>query len=72
MNLINTFLIRAGILQRIIESDKYNVKWFAGTTVIDFILSVILPLVFLLILAFILKQRYDNRQKRLNNYWMQT
>ena len=64
MNLINDILIRAGVITEISQSSIKITEWFKDITLMDFIFTYILPLVFFLALACYLKIRYNKKRVR--------
>lgn len=64
MNLINDILIKAGIITEISKGGVTTIEWFKDITVMDFVTTYILPLLFFLALAFYLKFRYNKKRER--------
>lgn len=56
-SLVNDTLMRTSIIQQI--TSVGNIVWFKGITVSDVIVSIILPLIVAIIVAFVLKGRYN-------------
>jgi hypothetical protein len=65
--LINDTLIGAGILSDIANTPDPVSMWFRGVNVHDVMFYIVIPLVFIIGLAFIAKSRYTRRMQRLNN-----
>ncbi len=68
MNLINDILLRTGAL---LQKSK-ETPWFQGVSAGDIIVSIILPILITIAIAFNLKKRYLNKkfkdQITLNNF----
>ena len=60
--LINDILIKSGVLQNIINSQSQG--WFDNVNVKDLFIIVIIPLFIAIFAAFMLKARYEERQRR--------
>lgn len=63
MNLVNDLLIKSGILARIAQPE-HKIAWFAGVKAIDLIVSFMLPLIIVIIVAFMLKKRYISKKTK--------
>jgi hypothetical protein len=64
MNLINDILIRAGVITEISKGGIQTIEWFKNITLMDFMFTYILPLLFFLGFALYLKMRYVKKQER--------
>lgn len=64
MNLINDILLKTGALSQISGQGQAKIQWFKGIRFIDMLVSFILPLLFLLAIAFVLKARYNRKKLR--------
>ena len=62
-NLINDILIRSGALQNIVAQNSYS--WFDNVSIKELLLHVLAPLFIIFFTAFMLKKRYDERQRRM-------
>lgn len=65
MSLLNPLLIRTGILQDVSKPPP-QIPWFKGVSLSFLMINVLVPLIITMIIAFFLKQRYVNKQQRLN------
>ena len=63
MNLINDVLIRAGIIAEIAKEPP-TIQWFKGITFGTLMTIYIIPVVFFLSIAIVLKARYNRRRLR--------
>ena len=65
--LINDTLIKAGILSDIANTPEPVSMWFRGVNIHDVLFYILIPLIFVLSLAFVAKKRYNKRMQRINN-----
>ena len=63
-NLVNDVLITGGVIQNISNSSVKAIRWFENITLLDIIVTYILPLMFFLAFAIYLKSRYIKKKQR--------
>ena len=63
-NLVNDVLIKGGVIQNISNSSVKAIRWFENITLLDIIVTYILPLMFFLAFAIYLKSRYIKKKQR--------
>lgn len=63
MNLINDVLIKAGIITDMAR-EQTGIQWFKDITPIGFVATYIIPILFFLSIAIVLKARYVRRRQR--------
>lgn len=64
--LINDTLINAGILADIANTPEPQSMWFRGVNFHDVFFNLLVPLVFVIGIAFIAKARYERRNRVLH------
>jgi hypothetical protein len=67
--LINDTLIKADILSDIARTPDPVSMWFRGVNFHDVMFNIIIPLVFIIALSFIAKDRYNRKQRRANSFY---
>ncbi len=62
MSLFDPFLVKSGILEELINVPV--IEWFKGITLSFIIQNLFIPLIILIICAFVLKHKYNQKIKR--------
>ncbi len=64
MNLINNLLLRTGVLVKITQQGQEKIQWFRGIKLSEIFISIIIPLLIAVIVAFSMKNRYDKKKQK--------
>lgn len=64
MNLINDLLLRTGALVKITQQGQEKIMWFQGIKLSQLLVSIIIPILIFVIVAFSLKNRYDKKKQK--------
>ena len=64
MNLINNLLLRTGVLVKITQQGQEKIQWFSGIKLSEIFISIIIPLLIAVIVAFSMKNRYDKKKQK--------